>query len=99
MLPSGPLVMVIASGGADLTNTYTAPASTRTAKSRAAMVMARLTPSISIIIVSRPGWLLARPPALVESVKLLDSLSRFIAWQPSLPDPLAQGQNPGHVPG
>src|ERR1035437_2038114 len=63
------------------------------------MVMARLTPRISISIVSRLGWLLERPPALVESVKLLDSLSRFIAWQRSLADPLEQGENPGHVSG
>src|ERR1035437_5354457 len=63
------------------------------------MVMARLTPRISRSIVSRRGWLLERPPALVESVKLLDSLSRFIAWQRSLADPLEQGENPGHVSG
>src|ERR1017187_2391784 len=94
MLPSGPLVMVIVPGGADLTKTITAPASTRTAKRIAAMVMARLRPNISMIIVSRLGLAVARPPALSGPVKSSDCLSLLIAWQRRLRNQLEQGEKP-----
>src|ERR1039458_4953876 len=94
MLPSGPLVMVIVPGGADSTKTNTAPASTRTAKRIAAMVMARVRPNISMIIVSRLGLAVAKPPALLGPVKSADCLSLLIAWQRRLPNQLEQGENP-----
>src|ERR1039457_282340 len=98
MLPSGPLVIVIVLGAADSIKRKTAPAITRTAKRIAAMVMARLTPNISIIIVSRLDLGAGEPPAAVGPFKSLESLSLLIRWQSSLPDPLEQGENPGHVP-
>src|ERR1035441_3835535 len=94
MLPSGPLVMVIVPGGADSTKTNTAPASTRTAKRITAMVMARLRPNISMIIVSRLGLAVAKPPALFGPVKSADCLSLLIGWQRRLPGQLEQGENP-----
>src|ERR1035441_10138670 len=99
MLPPGPLVIVIVPGGADVTKRNTAPPTTRTANRIAAMVMARLTPNISIIIVSRLGLVVGEPPAAVGPFKSVESLSLLIRWQRSLPDPLEQGENPGHVPG
>src|ERR1039457_6721147 len=98
MLPSGPLVMVIVSGGADSTKRNTAPASTRTAKSSAAMVMARLTPNTSIIIVSKPGLGVGKPPAAVWPVKSFESLSLLIGWQRRLQNQLEKGESPDHMP-
>src|ERR1035441_83109 len=99
MLPPGPLVIVIVPGGADVTKRNTAPATTRTANRIAAMVMARLTPNISIIIVSRLGLVVGEPPAAGGPLKSVESLSLLIRRQRSLPDPLEQGENPGRVPG
>src|ERR1035441_5527099 len=96
MLPPGPLVIVIVPGGADSTKRNTAPATTRTANRIAAMVMARLTPNISIIIVSRLGLVVGEPPAAGGPLKSVESLSLLISRQRSLPDPLEQGENPGH---
>src|ERR1017187_7104422 len=99
MLPSGPLVMVIVVGGADSTKRITAETTTRTTMRIAEMVIARLKPRISMIIVSRLGLAVAQPLALVGPVKSVDSLSLRIGWQRRLPDQLGQGEKTDPVLG